>query len=269
MRLQTTHIYSIVRLLNHLYKQGVVDASRVDNRIICEDYLDTFYGTGRYGTLQDKIPIHWSEWRARINGMLGKCKSRNVDALFLQIKTHSGKYAPILPVAMDFYMQGVRDYLAHPYSKYIPAFFKDELRVWDGAHMIKYKSFCKVKRSDIGYAAQSFCAERAKLDAEFLENLNPDELLYRKHQQVKRNALNYADYEWFSDLFIILSQEQKRLEERRYMTEYERVSLDIEVLERKKLSIEAELEKLYIKRSGLKPPRKKGVGRPRKEDNNV
>ena len=120
----------IVRLFDFMYKKAIMDCIDVDDVRKCKDFLRDMKSNKAYALLEFEYEMTWREWK---NTLYFFClrKRLNTVALILDyVNSIYSYYAVILPVAMEFYLKGVADYIECPYQDDYLRFSEKPLEIW-------------------------------------------------------------------------------------------------------------------------------------------
>ena len=150
---------SIVRLFNTLYKLGVEDAMTINDIYECEKWMEEHYAPMTFSRIVWGYDVSWLEWRFELTKLLTRDNFRRLGLRFLDcIGSYGTYFSSVFPIAMDFYMQGIKDYCARPddrdFAKFIPFTF----RKWGK------KGIETIDTNDIIRDMQGYCFSRARLD---------------------------------------------------------------------------------------------------------
>lgn len=108
------NIKPLLRLFDHYYKKGVKDAMDMRDECYCLSFSERMRAAKTFGFLDTPYVLSWKEWRFYA---YPECRIArlNIAAPILDgIKTYTGHIAAILPMLMEFYLKGIRDWCASP-----------------------------------------------------------------------------------------------------------------------------------------------------------
>lgn len=150
---------AMVRLFNTLYKLGVEDAIAINDIYECEKWVEVHYAPMTFSRIVWGYDVSWLEWRFELTKLVTHDNFRKLGVRLLDCIGNYGTYfSVVFPIAMDFYMQGIKDYCARPddrdFAKFIPFTF----RKWGK------KGLEKISIDDIVRDMQGYCFARARLD---------------------------------------------------------------------------------------------------------
>lgn len=156
---------ALIRLLDRIYRMGVMDAYKVNDEGECADFIERTKEPGVYGRVIDGHTMDCNEWQltliveARKQVMHGA-----MYRYFNRTKIYGQNYLSVLlPIAQDFYNKGMQDYNANPNATSL-AIFNDTKRVWwnkklksvsTHEYIEQIQLFCFArKHSDEGFGAK-------------------------------------------------------------------------------------------------------------------
>ena len=120
----------IVRLFDFIYKKAIMDCIDRDDVYACKEFVKERRSNKGYGMIEFEYEMTWREWKNTLYFFCLK-KRLNMVALILDyINSTSTYYAVILPVAMEFYLKGVEDYIDCPYEDDYLRFSESPREVW-------------------------------------------------------------------------------------------------------------------------------------------
>lgn len=115
-----THAESlaILRIFGDAYKAGLRDAEWVNDAGRCEEHITSTSVDRIYGRVTESRNDSWKEWRHRLL-LMKDSRLANVRAVdFIhRIDNHWRIEGCLLPLAQDFYNQGLRDWNENPVSR--------------------------------------------------------------------------------------------------------------------------------------------------------
>lgn len=114
----------IIRLLDYCYKRGVVDASEVEDDLAVQDWYDETIDSGKYGLVgSPDEECDWKRWRFFL---LRWCRENRLSSLGFDyidgVRRARGFEFLIIPMAMRFYLFGVKEWLDYPNPSLIGMF---------------------------------------------------------------------------------------------------------------------------------------------------
>lgn len=173
---------SLTHLFHRVYKQGILDAIDQNDLFKCKEFVSEMRQTCTFGFL-DTPKMDWREWRFHLIrlGMDTPYGPSCTQYLSLALN-YTGYPAVVFPIAMDFYLEGVKDFCQYPNPAILQDFLKRKFPKWGKPRRLK-----RVRTSiDIVLEAQAYCFERANLD---------------KHENggTKHNGLTRSAYVNFSN----------------------------------------------------------------------
>lgn len=158
---------SLMRLFDACYKMGVKDAIEVDDKATCMEFCDKMYAPEKFGRITKDYEYQWREWKFRLTQML----YNNDDNIMFPkqglkffdcIGYYSGYIACCLPIAMDFYMWGIKDYWKYASPSNLLIFDSKSFMIW-GQKIEKVSMDVFVRK------VVEFCYDREKIDAVAIE----------------------------------------------------------------------------------------------------
>lgn len=150
---------SIVRLFNTLYKLGVEDAMTINDIYECEKWMEEHYAPMTFSRIVWGYDVSWLEWRFELTKLLTRDNFRRLGLRFLDcIGSYGTYFSAVFPIAMDFYMQGIKDYCSRPDDRDFARFAPFTFRKW-GKKGIETQD-----TNDIIRDMQGYCFARARLD---------------------------------------------------------------------------------------------------------
>lgn len=155
---------ALLRLFDTCYKTGVKDAIDIGNEMQCLEFCEKMYATEKFGRIIYDYEYTWKEWKYRLSQMLfDDIANFRTCTKYLECITHYGSYiACALPIAMDFYMKGIKDYCQYPNSCNLVRFNEEHNLLWG-------KTIKRVSYNDVIRTLTGFCFDRARLDEESIE----------------------------------------------------------------------------------------------------
>lgn len=185
---------SLIQVFNACYKMGVEDAIRIDDTIQCEEFVDKMYAPMRFGRIIHDYEMDWREWKFTLSQiMYYSNKYKNQGIKFLDSIISYGNYLTCaLPIAMDFYLQGIRDFVNYPDKCLLVRFKEQEFVKWD-------RKLAKIKMDDMVRDVTKFCYSRTHLEQEAYENMlskNKNERWKEKRGLSKSAYMNFHKEIW-------------------------------------------------------------------------
>lgn len=176
---------SLIHLLQRVYKQGILDAIDSNDLFKCKEFVEEMRQTSTFGFLNTP-KMDWREWRFHLIrlGMDTPFGPSCTQYLSLAMQ-YTGYPAVILPIAMDFYIEGIKDFCSYPNAAALVEFEKKKFPKWG-----KPKRMRRARTLiDIVLEAQAYCFERANMD----KHPNGG----TKHNGLTRSAyLNFSNDIW-------------------------------------------------------------------------
>lgn len=158
-------VCSIFSIFNSCYKSGVKDAEYVSDPDLCAYFAATVRVPGVYGRVIHGYTMTTHEWRCHIPSINPKCGiSMGAVRYLLSLENYVTSFTCALPVAQEFYIQGLCDYNANPQIHDFTLFDNKKLERWTKDN-IKPR-----KRQDMLIDIQNFCCDRSRIDAEHKGN---------------------------------------------------------------------------------------------------
>lgn len=172
---------ALMGLFDACYKMGVKDAIDVGCDITCLEFCDNMYGAERFGRVIYDYTYDWREWKYRLCQMVCDLDKYRTQALkfFECMNTYSSYLACCLPVAMDFYLMGIKDYYKHPNPEGWVKFENTPFALWynSGIRKTKLQDFVRIMTG--------FCYDRIRLDEDAIE-LKRKTLDEKRAEQAKK-----------------------------------------------------------------------------------
>jgi hypothetical protein len=153
-----------MRLFDALYKLGVEDAIAIGNESQCEEFCDRMYRAECFGRIINDFTYSWREWKYRLTQVVYDDVMYRKQCLkfFDCISSYSTYLACVMPIAMDFYMKGLKDYAKYPNSANWVKFKDKGFTLWE-------KSPRKVTMDEFVRLLTGFCYDRMRIDQEAIE----------------------------------------------------------------------------------------------------
>ena len=150
---------AMLRLFNTLYKLGVEDAIAISDIYECEEWINKHYAPMTFSRIVWGYDVTWQEWRYELSKKLKIDAFRKLGLRFLDcISSYGNYFSVVFPIAMDFYMQGIKDYCARPKEGDLAVFLASEYIRWGD------KKLKKISMDEVVYEMQGFCFSRTRLD---------------------------------------------------------------------------------------------------------
>lgn len=149
----------IYSLFNACYKTGVKDAEYVSDKGLCGEFKAIVREPGVYGRVIHNYTMSAREWKLHllnINPFVTLSKA--ITEYIILISGRTNFYSCLLPIAQEFYIQGLDDYNNHPAIHDFALFDNSRLERWTR------KGIVSRKRREILIDIQKFCFERARID---------------------------------------------------------------------------------------------------------
>ena len=177
---------SLMRLFDACYKIGVKDAIEVGDIPTCLEFCDKMYAPEKFGRIVKDYTYTWREWKFRLTQLLYDGDAQLMNArhglrFFDCIGSYSGYIACALPVAMDFYLWGIKDYCKYPNPSNLVVFESNGYSLWG-------KSIKRVSMDIFVRKVVEFCYDREKIDAIAIEerrNIRGDGKVGRKSKDAE------------------------------------------------------------------------------------
>lgn len=108
--------HQIIRLFDYCFKQGVLDASEVDDEFVTNDWLDARRENHDFGLLTDPDGKYdWQRWRFTLLRWCRLAGLRKLGEEFIDgIRNKRVFTYVIFPMSMRFYLLGVQEWLWYP-----------------------------------------------------------------------------------------------------------------------------------------------------------
>lgn len=150
---------AMVRLFNTLYKLGVEDAIAINDIYECEKWIEEHYAPMTFSRIVWGYDVSWLEWRFELTKLIEHDNFRKLGVRLLDCIGNYGTYfSAVFPIAMDFYIQGIKDYCSRPDDRDFARFIPFTFRKWGK------KGLEKISIDDIVRDMQGYCFARARLD---------------------------------------------------------------------------------------------------------
>lgn len=173
---------ALIQLFDSCYQMGVEDAVSENDVFKCEQWVKEKYAPCTFSRITWGYDVSWQEWKFRLSQMIRAGQNRVLGTRFFDsISSYSSYYAAALPIAMDFYLQGIQDYCKRPNSNEW-VLFKSKTYVRWGKN-----NTTKVNTDDVIREVTDFCFNRTRLD----------EALYKATDKQGKIALTHTAYNNF------------------------------------------------------------------------
>ena len=110
------NVKPLLRLFDHYYKKGVKDAIERHDDFYCRDFVEQMRSSKRFGFLDTPYVMTWKDWRFYAYPECRKKKLTKAAIVLDRIKTYTGHIAAILPMLMEYYLMGIKDWCEYPNS---------------------------------------------------------------------------------------------------------------------------------------------------------
>lgn len=153
---------ALIRLLDRIYRMGVMDAYQVNSEGECADFVERTKEPGVFGRVIDGHTMDCNEWQLTLI-MEARKKSMHgaMYRYFNRMRIYRQNYLSVLlPIAQDFYNKGIQDYNASPNAVSL-AIFNDRSRTW------WYSKLKSVSIYEYIEQIQLFCFARKRSDEEY------------------------------------------------------------------------------------------------------
>lgn len=184
--------YSMIRLLDAVYKMGVSDAYKVNCEGECMEFIEKTSVSGVFGRVANDYLMDWREWmltliaEARRQSLYGP-----MYRYFMRMKRYGSNYlSVILPVAQEFYNKGLSDYHQRPVVVFMEI-FNDKKKVWWTRN-----GFKNVKTSEYIETMQMMCYDRMRIDEESASKASLKQTYYDIFIKAVSASL-YEKEEWY------------------------------------------------------------------------
>lgn len=108
------NVKPLLRLFDHYYKKGIRDAIEKGDDFFCRDFVERMREPKVFGFLDTPYVLTWKEWRFYAYPECRMNKLNSAAPILDGIKTYTGHIAAILPMLMDFYLKGIKDWCEYP-----------------------------------------------------------------------------------------------------------------------------------------------------------
>lgn len=151
----------ILKLFDCCFKRGVIDASEADNEHWCREFIEARRTQGDFSLLDVSDIYDWKEWRMILARWCRYTKNMKLCPLYLDKVYKENYYWSIFPIAMDFYILGVEEWLEYPNPYKIELFRYSASTHWKP---MPRKGLQKITTDDKVSYVQQFAYERERLD---------------------------------------------------------------------------------------------------------
>ena len=182
---------SLMRLFDACYKMGVKDAIEIGDEVVCREFCDKMYGAELFGRIINDYNYTWREWKFRLTQMLYEGNSNTMSPkrglkFFDCIGNYSGYVACALPIAMDFYLWGIKEYCAYPREDNWVLFENRGYQLWA-------KNSKKTNMDYFVRKLQEFCYDRERVDKVAIEEFEREKSERREKLKAGRKP-KWVDY---------------------------------------------------------------------------
>lgn len=160
MLLNRKNSKKLLSLLDFVYKQGVLDAYEIDDEDACRDFIATHKANITFGLLEigDDV-MSWKEWRWVLTTWCRQARLYTVSKEYLDHITGKNYLWAVLPVAFDFYLKGIEEWLNYPNPMDIEVFRAKPRKRWD---MTNAKATKNISFEELVNEVQRLCFERGR-----------------------------------------------------------------------------------------------------------
>lgn len=153
-----------MRLFDQCYKMGVKDGIDIGNESQCEEFCEKMYRAECFGRIIYDYEFSWREWKFRLSQLVYEdTKFRCLGLKYFECITSYASYlACVLPIAMDFYMKGLKDYALYPNSENWVKFNSKWFALWG-------KTVRKSNSDEFLRFLTGFCYDRIRIDQAAIE----------------------------------------------------------------------------------------------------
>ena len=161
--LNRTTAPQVLRLFDVCFRQGVFDASDLDDNYAAQEFLERHKTDGGYGLVYDDDNFDWRRWRFVLARWcryhrLGSVGDVYIDSPQLWKGSKNFLFA-VIPISMRFYLMGVEEWLESP----TPARLA-EFKLYKKIHFKPVPDYLRVmKTPDFISYIQEFVYERQRL----------------------------------------------------------------------------------------------------------
>lgn len=124
-------VSGIFSIFNSCYKSGVKDAEYVSDPDMCREFASTVREPGVYGRVIHNYTMSKHEWRCHIPTINPYCSIHKEGIRYLfTLENYTTYFACVLPVAQEFYIQGLDDYNVNPTIHNFSMFDNNKSQRW-------------------------------------------------------------------------------------------------------------------------------------------
>lgn len=157
--IDSTTANGLFSIFNSCYKGGVKDAEYVSDADLCCEFAATVREPGVFGRVIYTHTMTPMEWRCHIPIINPRCVIRRTGIKYLfSLNHYMTFFSCALPVAQEFYLQGVEDYNSHPTIHDFAMFDNNRMQRWTKSGIVPRS------RQDMMTDMQNFCFERGRND---------------------------------------------------------------------------------------------------------
>jgi hypothetical protein len=124
------NVKPLLRLFDHYYKKGVKDAMDRGDDFFCRDFTERMRSAKTFGFLDTPYILNWKEWRFYAYPECRMAKLNSAAPILDGIKTYTGYIAAVLPMLMEFYLKGIKDWCDYPISGNWARFYNRPYSRW-------------------------------------------------------------------------------------------------------------------------------------------
>lgn len=151
----------ILKLFDTCFKKGVQDAYEADNEHWCQEFIEARHTRGDFGLLDVTDSYTWGEWRMILARWCRYTKNMKLCPKFLDRIYTTNFYWAIFPIAMDFYILGIKEWLEYPNPLKLEIFKYESSVHWKP---MPRKGLQKMSTDDKVSYVQEFAYERERTD---------------------------------------------------------------------------------------------------------
>lgn len=150
----------LLSLLDYAYKQGVLSAYDTEDERYCEDFVDKYKGGTSFGLLEvQDDDISWKEWRWTLTCWARSARVYIIARDYLDHIASRNYLWAVLPVAFEFYLKGVEEWLKYPNPADLEVFRSRPKAKWLRGGKREKKVFTN---DEIVSEIQRICFERGR-----------------------------------------------------------------------------------------------------------